>query len=68
MDDILIYGSSLQEFIYQFDTCFTLFSEKNLRISKEKCSFFSKGTTFLGHQIMSDGIKPDSAKIQAIQS
>ena len=63
MDDILIYDSSLQEFIDRLDACFILFSEKNLRINKEKFSLSSKGTTFLGHQITSDGIKPDPAKI-----
>jgi len=37
-------------------------------LNKEKCQFSKRSVQFLGHVIDSDGIRPDSSKVTAIQN
>ena len=38
----------------------------NLKLNPEKCQFFKKSVTFLGHIISDQGVSTDPEKIQAI--
>ena len=41
--------------------------EANLKVQLEKSEFFQKETTYLGHIVSTDGIKPNPEKIEVVQ-
>jgi len=68
MDDIAIFttGSFEKHLIALRDVLSVLFSEKNFRINKSKCTFAAAEVSYLGHAITSSGIKPQLQKISTI--
>jgi len=58
LDDIVVYGASLQE------------HDKRLIevLQIDKCEFLRKEVTYLGHIISENGILPDPAKLNAVKS
>lgn len=67
MDDIIVYSTSLQEHMTNLDDLFRRLREANMKIQLDKSDFSTKETSFLGHIITPDGVKPDPKKIEAIQ-
>lgn len=67
MDDVIIFGTSLQEHIVNLNFVFKALKESNFKIQLDKCEFLRKELTFLGHVVTNEGIKPDPKKIQAIK-
>lgn len=65
-DDIIIYSTSLQEHMLNIESVFQRLREANFKIQPLKSEFLKKETSFLGHIITADGIKPDPNKIKAI--
>jgi len=63
LDDIVIYGSSLQEHNKKLMEILQRLRERNLKLQVEKCKFLCKEVTYLGHIISEDGISPDPAKL-----
>lgn len=60
VDDILVYGKDQTE----HDTrLHQVLSKEGLTLNKEKCE--SK-LMFLGHSLLSEGVKPDLGKVKAI--
>lgn len=41
--------------------------DSNLKLSPEKCLFFTNRTTFLGHLITDEGLSMDPEKVKAVQ-
>lgn len=68
MDDIIIFSTSLQEHIQNLKLVFNKLREAQLRIQLDKCEFLRKEVQFLGHVVTPAGIKPNPAKILAIQN
>ena len=48
-DDILIASASIEEHLATIEGVFRILAEKNLKCGKEKCQYFSKEVSFLGH-------------------
>ena len=67
LDDVLIHGKTLLECEANLDRVLRRLSEHNLTIALEKCSFFKKQCTYLGHIISEDGISPDPSKVSAVK-
>jgi len=67
MDDVLVFSTSLSEHLENLEKVFNRLMEFNLKIQFNKCKFLAKQTTFLGHDITANGIRPNKAKISAIQ-
>jgi len=67
LDDIVIYGSSLQEHNKRLTVVLQRLREHNLKLQVEKCEFLRKEVTYLGHIISEDGISPDPAKLSAVK-
>jgi hypothetical protein len=42
--------------------------EKNLTLNKAKCEFNKSQLKFLGHTLSTEGVKPDTAKIKAVNN
>lgn len=67
MDDIIVYGKSLNEHMEKLRKLLILLKKAGLVLSPEKCQFLKKEVTYLGHIITKDGVKPDPNKIKAVK-
>lgn len=68
IDDIIIFGGQNEkEHLANVSRIFSKLEKSNLRINLDKTEFLKKETEFLGYIITSQGIKPDSKKVLAIQ-
>ena len=59
MDDIIVWGETREEHD-------EVAKKSNLKMNKEKCQFGVSQLVFLGDLLTDEGIKPDKAKIAAI--
>ena len=72
-DDLLVYGKGKTEAEAIADHDIKLRKlllrcrELGIRLNAEKLKLRQKSLSFLGHQITSEGLRPDPAKVQAIQ-
>ncbi|XP_011686421.1 PREDICTED: uncharacterized protein LOC105449119 [Wasmannia auropunctata] len=66
-DDIVIYGTSLQEHNRRLIEVLSRLRENNLKLQPNKCEFLRKEVTYLGHIITEGGIKPDPEKLRAVK-
>lgn len=66
LDDIIIFGSSLQQHLDNLNKVLQRLIQANLRIQLDKCEFLQKQCEFLGHIVSEDGIKPNPNKIDKI--
>lgn len=67
MDDIVIFSKSLQEHLIHVKQIFDKLKHYNLKVQLDKSEFLRKEVGFLGHVITAEGIKPNPAKIKAVQ-
>lgn len=67
LDDIIIYSTSLQEHIVSLKQVFERLRSSNFKVQLDKSEFLRKEIAFLGHLVSTEGIKPNPAKIEAIQ-
>ncbi|KAL0151936.1 hypothetical protein M9458_052743, partial [Cirrhinus mrigala] len=66
IDDIIIWGSSLQEHNSRLTKVLQKIRVSGLKLNKDKCQFGVQELLFLGDKLTSQGIQPDSEKINAI--
>ena len=67
LDDIVIYGSSLQDHNKRLKEVLQRLRENNLKLQPDKCEFLRKEVIYLGHIISENGISPDPSKLTAIK-
>ena len=68
LDDIIIYGASIEECLTNMKTVFERIRQAGLKLKASKCSLFQRETMFLGHIISADGIKTDPKKVSDVQN
>lgn len=66
MDDILIYGTNIQEHNNRLEKVLQRAREKNLKFAKEKMQLAVKKIKYIGHTISEHGVEVDSKKIESI--
>ena len=66
MDDILVYGRSMEEHDARLSKVLHTIEKSGLRLNKEKCSFRETELTYFGHLVGRDGIKPNPDRVKAI--
>ena len=66
MDDVLILGETLAEHHEKLRNVFEQFRTYNIKIEPDKCKFLRPELSYLGHVILSEGVKPDPKKIEAV--
>lgn len=66
LDDVIIVSTSLQENIQKTKEVFNRFKAHNLKIQLDKSEFLQKQVNFLGHELTSEGLKPNKDKIKAV--
>ena len=67
LDDILIYSSNLKEYKEHMQLVLVKLCEFGIQADVDKCKFHVTKTKYLGLIISTEGIKMDSAKIEAIR-
>ncbi|KAM0729433.1 Retrovirus-related Pol polyprotein from transposon 297 [Formica fusca] len=68
LDDIVIYGASLQDHNKRLIEVLRRLRENNLKLQPDKCEFLRKEVTYLGHIITENGISPDPSKLEAVRN
>lgn len=68
LDDIVVYGNSLQDHNLKLREVFKKLSEHQLKLQPDKCEFLKTEVMYLGHLITQNGVKPDPKKIEAVMN
>ena len=66
IDDILITGTSEEEHLERLEEVLKRLKAHGLRVKRNKCQFFLKSVTYLGHQVDANGIHTMPSKVEAI--
>jgi hypothetical protein len=66
LDDILIWGSTVEEHDERLIKVFDRLQKAGLTLNPDKCEYGKTHITFLGHILDEDGVHPDLSKIDAI--
>lgn len=67
IDDIIVFGSTLEEHGNNLKTILQALSNANFKIQPDKSEFFKKQVEFLGFTVNKEGIKPSESKIIALK-
>ena len=67
LDDIIVYGKTFEVHLHNLREALQRLSDSHLKLSPEKCSFFTNRTTFLGHLITENGLSMDPEKVKTVQ-
>ena len=67
LDDIIIFGRTLQEHRERLSLVLSRLSEAGLKINPQKCKLLSERMVVLGHVVTRDGISTDPEKVRVIK-
>ena len=67
-DDIIIFAKTQEEHDKTLRLVLQRLREKNLTLNKGKCEFNKSQLKFLGHKLSKEGVKPETAKIKAVNN
>ena len=67
LDDVIIFGETLQEHHARLREVFQKLRQFNLKIEPDKCEFLKTELNYLGHVVTSEGVRPDPEKVKAIK-
>lgn len=67
IDDIVVYGRTMEEHNINLDTVLERLSRNKLKVKPSKCHFLKEEINYLGFMISKEGIKMDPKKTQAIR-
>lgn len=59
VDDVLVFGRTFAEHHQRLATVFSGIKFADLCLNLTRCSFAKRETTFLGHAVRPDGVRPD---------
>ncbi|XP_054280695.1 uncharacterized protein K02A2.6-like [Macrosteles quadrilineatus] len=65
-DDIIVYGSTLDECFNNLVACLERLQTNNLHLNRNKCTFFQESITYLGYVIENNKISKSPAKVSNI--
>ena len=68
IDDIIIFGSSVDEHLQRLDNVLGRIRAAGLKLQTKKCCFVQEQVRYLGHIVSANGIQPDKSKIQAVSA
>jgi len=68
IDDTNIFSNNFKEHLIYLRLTLDKLRQTGLKLNAKKCQFGKTSLAFLGHIISRDGIRPDPAKIQAVQN
>ena len=66
LDDVIVFSRPEEEHLHCLRVVFGRFLEHGLKLKPSKCHFLQDEITFLGHEILADGMRPGTANLKAI--
>ncbi|KAI5627544.1 hypothetical protein C0J50_12903, partial [Silurus asotus] len=66
LDDIIVFGRTLEEHEERLLKVLDRLRECGLKVSIDKCQFCQTQVRYVGHIVSADGVSPDPAKIEAV--
>lgn len=67
LDDIIVFGTTLEEHNSNLIKLFIRLREVGLKLQPDKCEILAPELAYLGHLITPEGIKPNPIKLQAVR-
>jgi hypothetical protein len=67
MDDVLVFGKTMQEHNQNLVSVLTRIRRAELRLKPKKCKFAQTSVEYLGHVVSAAGVQTDPKKIQAVR-
>ena len=68
IDNVLIYSETLEDHLSHVQQVFDRLRKHKLKLKLKKCQFLRNETNYLGFKITTDGIKPETEKVETIRS
>ena len=68
LDDVIIFGETLQELHAKLREIFQKLRQFNLKIEPDKRERLNTELNYLGHVVTSEGVKPDPEKVKEIKN
>ncbi|GKT29173.1 hypothetical protein ADUPG1_001083, partial [Aduncisulcus paluster] len=68
VDDIIIYGRTIEEFCLNLERVLTRFEELDLRAKACKCEFGFRSIEFLGRNVSQEGISPAESRVDDLDN
>ena len=65
-DDAIIFSETAEQHLKHIQIVLTRLKQANLKLKKSKCAFVKKELHYLGHLLITEGIKPQAEKIKTI--
>lgn len=66
IDDVLIFGRSVEECLDRLADVLVLIEKANLTLNLSKCDFLKDNIDYLGYEISASGVRPGDKKIQCV--
>ena len=68
LDDIIIFSENEEDHLRHIEEIFKRLEHFDLKMKREKCSFFKRHIQYLGHVISKEGIQPLPEKLESIRN
>ena len=68
LDDIIIFSENETDHLKHVEEIFRRLEHFDLKMKREKCTFFKRHIQYLGHVISKDGIQPLLEKLESIRN
>ena len=68
LDDIIIFGQSIEEHNKNLAIILQRLREVGLKVQPDKCEFLKPELEYLGHLVTANGVKPNPEKIEAVKN
>ena len=65
LDDVIVFSRTEEEHLHRLRVVFARFLEQGLKLKPSKCHFLQDEITFLGHEILAEGMKPGYSESQS---
>ena len=66
LDNVIVFSHTEEEHLHRLRVVFGRFLEHGLKLKPSKCHFLQDQITFLGDEILADGMKPGMTNLTAI--
>ena len=68
LDDLLIVSKSMSEHLGHLKKVLNRLMEIGLKLKPTKCAFAREQVDYLGHTLSAEGVRPNSAKVEAVKN
>ena len=68
LDDIIVFSKTLEDHETYLIRVLRRLREFGLKLNPQKCSFFCKSVSYLGHRVSEEGVSCDPTKVESVRS